>query len=314
MKILITGASGFVGSWLCRILALDHEVTALLRVESPTFKLEGITNLNVIHSSELDWARYIQNSQPEVLILADWWGVENLYRNDERQFQNVERFKTLVAASLGNGVRHIIGIGSQAELGPVHNQVYEDQPDNPTTSYGRAKVEARKYLLGVNSEGVKTTWFRIFSTYGPLDSGNWLIPNTVKSLRNQKSMDLTEGAQKWSYLYITDLADALLVCIQNRLSGIINCGNPEPVVIKEVVLKIAALMGKEDLLNFGAIPYRSDQVMLMLPVCETLSSMGWHPRVDINEGLYQVVEWLSGRETEYLKREKIPLFNRENAE
>jgi UDP-glucose 4-epimerase len=314
MKILITGASGFVGSWICRKLASHHDVTALLRNESSTFKLKNILNLNIAQNSELEWITYIRRSQPDVIILADWWGVENQYRNDERQFQNVERFKKLVDAALSTGVNHIIGIGSQAELGPVQNRVYEDQPDNPTTSYGKAKVEARKYLLSINSEDVKTAWFRIFSTYGPLDSGNWLIPNTVKSLSNQKSMDLTEGVQKWSYLYITDLAEALLVCIKNGLSGIINCGNPEPVLIKEVVLKIASLMGREDLLNFGAIPYRNDQVMLMSPVCETLSSVGWHPRVDINEGLYQVVEWLSGRETEYLKREKVPLFNRENDE
>ena len=306
MKILITGASGFVGSWICRVLAKEHQVTALIRAESSAYRLAGIPNLRISRSDEGSWTDDLKKMAPDALILSDWWGVENQYRNDEKQFANVARFKSIVDSAIASGVRHIIGIGSQAELGPVENRVYETQPDNPTTLYGQAKVEARKYLLERNSAEISTSWVRIFSTYGPLDSGDWLIPNTIKALLGNKVMDLTEGEQKWSYLYISDLAEAVLTCMSNRLSGIINCGNPESVTVRSVVLKIAELLGGEELLNFGAIPYRNDQVMFMSPVCESLTSAGWKPSISIDDGLYEVIQWLSGQETDSLVANKIP--------
>ena len=306
MKILITGASGFIGSWVARKLAAENEVIALIRIESSTYRLDGLHNITILRTNEKNWASEVEKIHPDVLVLADWWGVENQFRNDEKQFTNVERFKLIVDSAITSGVRQVIGIGSQAELGPVKNKVYETQPDNPTTFYGQAKVEARKYLLEKNSSNTSTSWVRVFSTYGPLDTGDWLIPNTVKALLGKKVMDLTEGEQEWSYLYISDLADAVLTCVSHRLVGIINCGNPESVTIRSVVLKIAELLNGGDLLNFGAIPYRDDQVMFMSPVCESLTIAGWKPRVNIDDGIYEVIQWLSGEETFALTANKIP--------
>jgi nucleoside-diphosphate-sugar epimerase len=84
----------------------------------------------------LEWKGFISEAKPDTLILADWWGVGNRDRNDKKQFENVVRMSTLATVARDSGVKTIIGVGSQAELGPISNLISEDLPDNPTTEYG----------------------------------------------------------------------------------------------------------------------------------------------------------------------------------
>ena len=131
MKILITGASGFLGSWICRVLAINHDVIALVRPESIPYRLKGIDSIKILNRKATFWPECIIETKPDVLILGDWWGVENKYRNDKKQFENIDRILELVKAAKKVQVNTIIGIGSQAEIGPVSHVINEDSPDNP---------------------------------------------------------------------------------------------------------------------------------------------------------------------------------------
>ncbi len=293
MKILVTGASGFLGSWICRVLAQSHEVIALLRPTSDVYRLGGIKSLQVKRLEISVWAEFISSENLDSLVLADWWGVGNFDRNDERQFENIERFENLVVAARNAAIGLVIGVGSQAELGPVSNLITENLPDNPTTKYGAAKVAARTRAQELLS-GTQTrfAWMRIFSTYGPLDSDTWLIPQLIDSLTAGKSMDLTNGEQEWSYLHAFDLARAFQEVIEDTtVSGIINVGNPQTLVLKDAIIEVANQLGVHGLLNFGALPYRSDQVMKLQPACESLTAIGWKPFVSFNEGIKQTIQW-----------------------
>ncbi len=293
MRIVVTGASGFLGSWICRVLALDNEVTALVRPTSDVYRLGGINALHVTRLETSEWADFIATQEPEVLILADWWGVGNHNRNDERQSENIERMENLVRAARNACVGSVVGVGSQAELGPVSNLITEDLPDKPTTTYGAAKVQARTKAAEILA-GSKTrfVWMRIFSTYGALDSDTWLIPQLIDTLAAGGTMDLTEGEQEWSYLHAFDLARAFRAVIeQGAISGIINVGNPATVTLKDAIQEIADQLGVQGLLNFGALPYRSDQVMKLEPACESLTAMGWEPLVSFDNGIKQTIQW-----------------------
>ena len=302
MKVLVTGASGFLGSWICRVLSQSFAVTALLREESDTYKLEGIDSLTLLRTSEPNWHQTISNANFDVLILNDWWGVGNKHRNDPRQFENITRFEKSLDAAKKIKPKLIIGVGSQAELGPVSGEISEFQPDNPTSSYGEAKVQARKLLFENNLETIsRIAWLRVFSTYGPLDEEGWLIPDTIKNLIHDQKMDLTPGDQIWSYLHAYDLAKAVeRIIVDQEISGIVNAGNPNTIKIKEVVSEISSILEKRNLLNFGAIPYREDQVMTLIPKCEKLLKSGWQPKVDFHDGLIHLINWFKGNNS-YLK-------------
>ena len=302
MKIIVTGASGFLGSWICRVLALNHEVIALVRPTSEVYRLSGIKKIGVIPRETNQWPEFIGQAKPDVLILAGWWGVGNQDRNEERQFENIEAMKELAVTARESGVKTVIGVGSQAELGPIENTITEDLPDNPTTKYGMAKVQAREALEEIFKDSkTRFAWMRIFSTYGPLDTGAWLIPQTVDSLSQGKAMDLTKGEQEWSYLHAYDLARAFETVVDNpSAAGTVNVGNPKTIILKDALIKIAQILGVKKLLNFGAVAYREDQVMKLQPACETLISIGWKPIVTFDSGVAQTIAWLKGQSADEL--------------
>jgi nucleoside-diphosphate-sugar epimerase len=303
MRVLVTGASGFLGSWICRVLAQSFEVTALVRPTSNLFRLSGTNQIKIVTRETELWSEFIKESKPDVLILVDWWGVGNGDRNDEKQFENVIRMCALATAARDSGVKTVIGVGSQAELGPIADVITEDLPDQPTTKYGFAKAEARLKLRNILNDSVsRFVWMRIFSTYGPLDTGNWLIPQTIDSLKGGQTMKLTKGEQEWSYLHAFDLAMAFKVAIETtNIVGIVNVGNPSTINLKDAVVSIASKLGSLNMLEFGAIEYRVDQVMKLQPLCEKLTKAGWKPQITFEDGISQTIKWLSREDANSLK-------------
>ena len=296
MKILVTGSNGFLGSWICRTLAQTSEVGAVVRSGADTYRLAGIDNLSVFETDYSSISYAIRVFNPDAIVINDWWGVENQYRNDARQLENVSRLCATAEQARNCAVPIVIGVGSQAELGSIEGQILESIPDNPTHKYGQAKSKTRHELEKLfRKSNSRFVWGRIFSTYGPLDSGSWLIPQIVDSLSSNLPIKLTKGEQIWSYLHAYDAARAFATIIENEeINGVVNIGNPNTVTIAEVATRIGISLGKKHLLEFGAIPYREDQVMSLRPQCEKLTQVGWRPLVDLEDGLAQTISWLEG--------------------
>jgi nucleoside-diphosphate-sugar epimerase len=303
MRVVVTGSSGFLGSWICRVFASSHEVIALVRPTSDLFRLSGVKNLTVMAINSEQWPSYISESKPDALILADWWGVGNKERNDFRQYDNIIRMCEMANAAKAAEVATVLGVGSQAELGPVSNVITENLPDQPTTKYGFAKAEARLKLHNIfKNSTTRFVWMRIFSTYGPLDTGNWLIPQTVDSLQLGQTMKLTKGEQEWSYLHAFDLARGFQVALESTsVEGIVNVGNPETINLKEAVLEISKNLNAQNLLEFGAVEYRPDQVMKLKPICEKLTEAGWKPQISFQNGISQTISWLTHKPSNEVK-------------
>ena len=296
MRVGVVGASGFLGSWICRVLSETHKVTAILRIMSDDFRLQNIDCLAVekIEKSQLE--KLFNASNFDVLILCDWEGVSNVDRDKPEQFENVERQLRFAKLAIGGGIKTIVGIGSQAEIGPNDGPIFDSHKDGATTSYGKAKIAARIALQEIsNSSQTRFVWLRVFSTYGPLDTGNWLIPQAVDSILEGREILLTKCEQNWNYLHAYDLARAMKFVIEDsQSSGIHNVGNLQTVKLEKLMRHIGKVMGAENLLKFGAIEYRPDQVMELNPVCEKLVGLGWEPLIGINEGIDQTITWLKG--------------------
>lgn len=295
MKIVVSGATGFLGSWVCRILSRTHSVNALVRPDSSLYRLEGISPLAISKVPELQWGEYLQNSGADTWISLDWSGVSNKDRNEDFQSKNIKRLEQILDKV--KNIPTIIGTGSQAELGPVNDFISEELPDAPTTKYGKAKVQARTMMKSHAEEiGSRFFWGRIFSTYGALDSNDWLIPATIDSLLQGKRMPLTKGEQEWSYLHAYDLAKAFEAMLTSTdIHGIVSVGNPETVMIRDVANLVGKELNKVDLLGFGDIPYRPDQVMKLAPLCEKLGHSGWKPVIGLDEGIRHLINWMSRR-------------------
>jgi len=289
MKVCITGASGFLGSWTARVLSDDFDVFAFARTGSSIGRLASGRKINVVTEPVENWPSSINKITPDVLIMHDWQGVGNSDRNSQVQYSNVERIKELVTAL--DPIQQVIGVGSQAELGPRANEIHEDDISRPTSDYGRAKVEAREFLAShFQDSQTNFKWARIFSTYGAMDNSDWLIPNLIKNLSEDKPFPLTLGTQEWNYLHAYDAASAFKKLATGGESGVYNIADIETRSIRGVCTEIANLMGKDvELLKFGEVPMRSDQVHKMDVSTKKLQGVGWEPAVIFTQGLIHTI-------------------------
>ena len=78
------------------------------------------------------------------------------------------------------------------------------------------------------------------------------------------------------------------------ISGIVNVGNPDTVVISEVAQFIGEYLKLDSFLDFGVIPYRDDQVMKLDPITKKLCDAGWSPEVNLEDGISHLIDWMSG--------------------
>lgn len=310
MKILITGASGFLGSWTATLLSKTHEVVLLGRPNSSFWRIGENHAIRVIREDPANWAKIINAELPDSLILMHWIGVENHLRNDDIQFENVQMYFNLLA-QLESDIR-IVALGSQAELGPCEGLILENQIGTPSTLYGKAKSEVRDYLLGNILGFNQVTWARVFSTYGNQDNPTWFLPSLISTLLTGNEFRMTPGEQQWSYLHVLDAAAAFRAVIEGLPgSRVVNVGNLQTARIRDLAQVVGEQLNASDLIRFGAINYRADQVMELKPEVETLLKLGWNPRVDFDKGVQKLISELKGTEVnqqedviDYLKDEK----------
>ena len=297
-RILITGANGFIGSWLCIYFAVrDYEVTALVREKADTSRIRKIPGIRVLHASTNQWGALIDELIPAVVIAADWNGVANEKRNSELQYFNIIRWKELAKAAKRAGVEHFCVFGSQAELGTELSGVTELSPDKPITDYGKAKCEARNSLFEIFDGSITDLkWIRIFSVFGPLDNGSWLIPSCIRAFLAKDSIELTMGEQKWNYLYVLDLCSAIEVAISRQLPvGILQIASNSSLSIRQAVDSIQFELGVSGLANFGAIPYPISQIMEVSPNLEKAQSLGWVEKYSWVDALRSTIQWHQSR-------------------
>lgn len=302
MRILITGATGFLGSYLTAdLIAEGHEVIVLVRRDSDAWRLDGIKDHLEILTGSLDDAQSLRSalthSRPHAVAHLAWSGVANTARNHASQALNVATTVTFAELAAEYGVGVFIGAGSQAEYGPHKAIIAENAATNPTTLYGLAKLAAGNMVAQLARErGVRFAWMRIFSTYGPKDAEHWLIPSVIRAFQSRKPMQLTACEQRWSFLHARDAAASFRVALLNaQAEGVYNVGSPEAPPLRETVSSLRDLVDPRAELAFGEIAYRPDQVMLLQPDIRRLAGLGWRPTVPLMDGLKETVEWYNDR-------------------
>ncbi|MET4519818.1 NAD(P)-dependent oxidoreductase [Bradyrhizobium sp. I1.7.5] len=298
MRIFVTGASGFLGSYLVLdLLERGHEVAVLLRPESASWRLgEVVDRLHVIPGAleHLDGLRQALGAfAPEAVVHMAWRGVAGRDRNSPVQAANVAETVKLVDLAAEAGAWTFVGAGSQAEYGPCDRAIREDDTPRPTTLYGMAKLAAGSMALRLAEErGLRAAWLRIFSTYGPKDADYWLIPTMIRNLRSAQHMALTACEQRWGFLHARDAAAAFrLATTHADARGIFNVGSPEAPPLRETVMRLRDLVDPGAGLGFGELAYRPDQVMVLAADVSRMLALGWKPEVSLDEGLRETVNW-----------------------
>ena len=268
-RVLLTGASGFLGSHIAEeLVATNFEVIATKRAQTDLWRCKDFKDkINWVNIDDPNWQQVVIDLRPSIIIHSAWIGVAATTRMDwESQFANITFVYDLLQIAEAVHVEVFIGLGSQAEYGVFDGKVNEDQPANPTTAYGTVKLMIYELVKGFfTSPHLQTStwyWLRLFSFFGEKEDATWLIPATVDKLMREEEMDFTLGEQKYAYLYVKDLSIMLRLLLESTASsGVYNISSISPIAIKDLIEQIKRITKSNTKLNFGALPYRIGQSM-----------------------------------------------------
>lgn len=302
--VLVTGATGFLGTHLVRALtAVGAEVHALRRRPDAGTRLpcEGVKwHLGDV----LDLAslrEVVRKARPEkVFHLAAHGTVEG--GDPDLTFRvNVEGSLNLWRALDGAGCR-FVHAGSCGEYGRAEGQVTEREVCRPTWFYPATKNASVVLLSTLGREsGREVVTLRPFGPYGPADDPRRVVPHVVLSLLRGEDVAVTEGEQLRDYAFVEDQVEAFLLAATRPLASpgeIYNVGSGEVTTLRRLMESVAEAVGDGALrrIRFGALPYRESE---MWEMCANIDAarrdLGYVPRTPLAEGLRRTVAWYRER-------------------
>jgi len=293
MRILLTGPTGFIGSAFARLaLSKGHQIAGLLLPgEAIPPGIPASHGLAWLRGTIADapWSE-IADFQPEICVHTAWITAPGVYL--ESPENDVFRDASLVFLQKASGVGagRIISLGTCVEyrIGPV--PLSEDTtPVQPTTRYARCKNDLRLALeAGVREHGYSLCWARVFYPYGPGEHPSRLCSSIIARLSKGEEILLRTPGSVKDYIYIDDLAAAILAVLEHRFEGTINLGTGSGVSVESLARQLGGLLGKPQLIRVAASPV-ADPFPCVVADNRKLKSLGWRSAVSCEEGLKRLL-------------------------
>jgi nucleoside-diphosphate-sugar epimerase len=262
MKILITGATGFIGNYVIKELLKREEHEILATAIEPANALTHIEWIDRVKYISCDLNQKNENyfaffGKPDLLIHLAWEGLPNyleLYHFERNLFTNYFFIKNMVL----NGLNDLSIIGTCLEYGLTEGCLSETMQTNPVTPYGLAKDTLRRFIEELNAKfGFKFRWIRLFYMYGQGQNPNSLLSQLERALdKNETQFNMSGGDQLRDYLPVEVVAQYIVkISLQNEFNGIVNCCSGKPISIKSLVENYLKDKRKNITLNLGYYDY-----------------------------------------------------------
>lgn len=284
-NLLLTGGTGFLGSNLLRkLICLDFNVFVLLRAKSSLSRIEDLEGkFTPVYQGEADLkALFAREKICSIIHCATNYG-----RGNESPLDILDANLTLPLKLLqmgaGAGVKSFINTDTVL--------------DKRVSNYSLSKRHFRDWLQTC-ADRMTCVNMALEHFYGPDDNSSkfvtWIIHSLIKGV---PEMQLTKGEQKRDFIYIDDVVDAFILILADSLSrdkGFFHyeIGTGRLVPIADFVRTIKAIVGNTaTVLDFGAVPYRENEVMASSVDLTKITSLGWAPGVGLEAGLEKTIEF-----------------------
>jgi len=288
MTILLTGATGFLGSYLLKaFLTNSHKVIALKRSTSDTYRIDDIKGQIVFYDiDKVELSEVFKNEKIDIVIntVTDY-GRKN------------KKIASMVETNLNFGLKLLEESVEAKVKSFINTDTLLERDINPYALSKSQLVDWMKFIS--KTEDIQMINIKIEHMYGLLDDENkfiyWLINQLKKDV---EEINLTSGIQKRDFIYIEDVVSAY-VCIINNLEFLsgyeeFELGSGNSIEVKKFIEIIYRELSKKQKfttkLNFGAISYRENENMNMKTNVKKLEQLGWSGKISVEDGIKKIVE------------------------
>lgn len=259
MKVLVTGATGFVGRHLvAELVAAVHEVTAVARHPGRLAEMQWRDAVRFIACDvHADDVTAILAFAPDVLVHLAWPGLPN-YRQAFHFERNLPADYRFLKRMVEGGVGQILVAGTGAEFGMLSGALAEDGATAPVNAYGIAKDSLRHFLQHLQlCRPFVLQWVRLFHMYGPGQNPESLLAQLDMAIDEKAaSFDMSGGEQLRDYLPVQEVARRISLLVSRPdINGVINCCSGTPISVRRLVESRIAERGAALEMNLGVYPY-----------------------------------------------------------
>ncbi|MDO8872373.1 MAG: NAD(P)-dependent oxidoreductase [Methanoregula sp.] len=299
-RVLITGASGFIGRHLLHQLrTYSCHIATISRNNNdyPRDVRQYIVDIKDTHAIR----QCIESYQPEYIFHLAAYKERN--ENIQAFYSSIETnligtLNVFSAANDENSVKSIVTLGTAEEYGNTIPPFTEKFRECPVTPYSFSKVcVSHMGELFSDLYDLPVTIIRPTLAYGPGQGTDMFLPSLITSLLENKPFEMTLGEQTRDFVYVTDLVEALILASQNTKAHgqIINIGSGIPIKLADIVEEIEDMIGKKGLVNLGGKPYRNNEIMgYYVELKKAEDILGWKAKTSIEEGLKETIAYYRG--------------------
>lgn len=304
-RAIVTGASGFIGSYLVQeLLRHDYEILAVVRTKHGVEKLRalGEDNIRIAVCDIPDFENLYEVAQGtyDVFFHMAWAGVSGPQNRDYFiQMRNVEGAVKAVKAAKDLKCKRFLGAGSIHEIECLREMELPEVVSNYANFYKTSKLAAHYYCkLKAAQYGIEFLWPRLTNTYGVGERSGRLISNVIQQLLKGESPALTEGTQLYNFVYITDAAAAYrLIGERGNAFQEYILGSNEIQPLRNYLMKVGEIVNPHVKLDFGKHSFNGIYLTEDELISKALfDDIGFSPRVSFDEGIKMTADWLMKQE------------------